>query len=143
MVLVNALVSRVCDGWNVERRGQPDQICERIGVQLPHHLTSVCFHSDLADAEFGCHLFVQQTGNDQSHDLSLADTECQVTFAKSLSFCFLMTRRLTALDGLPDGIQQHVVAEWFGQELHCSGLHRPDGGWHVPMTCDEDDRHVC
>src|SRR3979411_3288575 len=103
MVLIDTLVSAVCDERNVERRGQPDQICERIGVQLSHHLTSVCFHSDLADAEFGCYLFFQQAGHDQRHDLSLADAECQVTFAKCPSYCILITRRLTALDGVPDG----------------------------------------
>jgi hypothetical protein len=46
------------------------------------------------------------------------------------------------LDRLPDGIQQHVIAEWLGQELYCTSLHRLHRGRHVAITGDEDDRHV-
>jgi hypothetical protein len=30
---------------------------------------------------------------------------------------------LAALDGVPDGAQQHLVAKWLGQELDNSRLH--------------------
>ncbi len=49
---------------------------------------------------------------------------------------------LAALDGVPDGAQQHVVAEWLRQELDSSRLHRLDRHRHVAVTRDEDDRHV-
>src|SRR2546423_15629874 len=48
-----------------------------------------------------------------------------------------------ALDGLTDGIPQHLIAERLGQELHRASLHRLHGGRHVAITGDEDDRHVC
>src|SRR5215470_18436696 len=48
-----------------------------------------------------------------------------------------------ALDGLTDGSQQHVVAEWLSQELHCPSLHCLHRGRHVAITGDEDDRHIC
>ena len=49
---------------------------------------------------------------------------------------------LAALDGVPDGAQQHLVAEWLGQELDRSRLHGLDRHRHVAVTGDEDDRHV-
>ena len=43
---------------------------------------------------------------------------------------------------LPDGAQQHVVAEWLRQELDRSRLHGLDRHRHVAVARDEDDRHV-
>jgi len=36
------------------------QLCNRIGFHLLHHLTSVCFHSDLTDAELTADLFTSE-----------------------------------------------------------------------------------
>jgi len=47
----------------------------RVGPHLLHHLASVCLHRDLADAEVAADLFIQQTGDDQRHDLALARSE--------------------------------------------------------------------
>src|SRR5215207_7742356 len=46
-----------------------------------------------------------------------------------------------ALNGLPDGALQYVIAERLGQKLHCAGLHRLDRGRHVAVARNEDDRH--
>ena len=63
--------------------------------------------------------------------------------SKDTQFGLVSKRNAAALDGLTDGSQQHVIAEWLGQELHCPGLHRLDRGRNVAITSDEDDRHVC
>ena len=34
-------------------------------------------------------------------------------------FGLVSKRSAAALDGVTDGIQQHITAEWLGQELHC------------------------
>src|ERR1700688_2509065 len=49
---------------------------------------------------------------------------------------------LAALDGVPDRVQQHVVAEWLRQELDSARLHGLHRHRHVTVTGDEDDRHV-
>ena len=49
---------------------------------------------------------------------------------------------MAALEGVPDGAQQHVVAERLRQELDGSRLHGLDRHRHVAVTRDEDDRHV-
>src|SRR5215471_10661361 len=41
--------------------GHFHQICERVGLHFLHHLTSVCLHCDLADAQLAADLLVQQT----------------------------------------------------------------------------------
>jgi hypothetical protein len=40
-----------------------------------HHPTSVCLHSDLADAELKINLLIQHTADNQRHDLSFAPAE--------------------------------------------------------------------
>src|SRR5712664_2500443 len=49
---------------------------------------------------------------------------------------------LAALDGVSDGTQQHVIAEWLRQELDSARLHGLDGHRYVTVTRNEDDRHV-
>src|SRR5271168_4432285 len=48
-----------CDA---EACGHVDQIGERGGLHLPHHLAAVRLHGDLADAELAAHLLVHQAG---------------------------------------------------------------------------------
>ncbi len=48
----------------------------------------------------------------------------------------------TAFDGVLDGVQKQVVAEWLCQELDCSCLHGLDRHRDVTVSCDENDRHV-
>ena len=43
---------------------------------------------------------------------------------------FVIKRGLTAFDGLPDGVQQHVVAKWFREKL--------DGARLIPSPYDGD-----
>ena len=54
----------------------------------------------------------------------------------------MIKRGVTARNGLTDGAQQHVVAEWLRQELDSSRLHSLDCHGHVTVTRDENDRHV-
>ena len=63
---------RNCD---VEFLGHFHQICDRVGLHLLHHLTSVCFDCFFADAELASDLFVQEAGNHQRHDLSFPWSE--------------------------------------------------------------------
>ena len=55
---------------------------------------------------------------------------------------FVIKRGLTAFDGLPDGVQQHVVAKWFREKLDGARLNGPDSHRHVTVTGDEDYGHI-
>src|ERR1700732_1277591 len=49
---------------------------------------------------------------------------------------------LAPLDGVPDRVQQHVVAEWLGQKFHSARLHGLYRHGHIAVACDEYDWHV-
>jgi hypothetical protein len=133
-VSFDTFVSHVRDERDVERCGHPHQVRQRIDLHLAHHLASVGLHRDLADAELDSDLFIQEAGDDQCHDLPFARGERGVTVPKCSYFRPVSKRGLAALDGLLDGIQQRIVPEWLGQELHRAGLHRLHGGRHVAVT---------
>src|SRR5262249_15513948 len=41
-----------------------------------------------------------------------------------------------------DRVQQILIPEWLGEELHGSGFHRSDRHWNISMGRDEDDGNV-
>src|SRR5947207_204404 len=126
----------------VEFRGHIHQVRQRASLHLSHHLAPVGFHGDLADAELTGDLFIQPSGDDQCHDLPLAVRERRVVVPQRPYLRFMTQCPLAALDGVADGVQQHVVAEWLGQELHGACLHGLHRHWHVTVARDEDDWHV-
>jgi len=50
--------------------------------------------------------------------------------------------RRTALDGVADGGQEHVVVEWLGQEFDRSCLHGLDRHGNIAMARDENDGRI-
>src|SRR5881396_2323219 len=125
-----------------EPRGHFHQVGERIGLHLLHHLAAVGFYRDFADAELATDLLVQPAGDHQVHDLPFAMGEGRVTLSDCPYLRLAIQGSPAALDGLADGAQQDVVAEWLRQELDSSPLHRLDRHRHVSVACDEDDGHI-
>jgi hypothetical protein len=103
---------------------------------------SVCLYRDFAYAEFPTDLFIQQAGGYQGHDLPLTICERRVTVPERPYLRLTTKCGLAALDGVSDGTQQHIVAEWLRQELDSARFHGLDGHWYVTVTGNEDDRHV-
>jgi len=62
-------------GLGAEFRRHVHQVGEGGSLHLSHHVASMCLHRYLADAELATHLFVQQAGDHQRHDLPFATTE--------------------------------------------------------------------
>jgi hypothetical protein len=102
----------------------------------------VCLYRDLADVELATDLFIQQSGGDKRHDLAFARRERRVTVPERPYLHLATTCGPAALDGVSDGTQQRIIAEWLRQELDSARLHGLDGHWYVTVTCYEDDRHV-
>src|SRR5437660_8021021 len=127
---------------DTEPCGHPYQIGERGSLHLPHHLPSVRLDGDLADAELGADLLVQQPGNYKRHHFALARAQGQVAFPQRPCLCLVAKRSAAAIDGLPNGAEQHIVLERLRQDLDGSGPHRPDGHRDVAVASDEDDRAV-
>ena len=118
------------------------ELGKRAGLHLSHHLSSMRLHGDLADFKLAAYLFVQHAGDYQRHDLPFARGERGVAILKHPHFRLLTERHATALNGIPDGAQQRVVTEWFGQELDRAGFHCLDRRRHITVTGDKDNRHV-
>src|SRR5580704_12432534 len=76
------------------------EVYERAGLHFPHHLTSVGFHRDLADAQFEADLFVQEATDDQTQDFPFAATKCCVTIPQRLDLRLNSKCSLTTLYGL-------------------------------------------
>src|SRR5689334_17808797 len=125
-----------------EPRGHFHQVGERVGLHLLHDLAAVRFYRDFADAELATDLLVQPARDHQVHDLPFATGEGRVTVSDGPYLRLAIQGRAAALDGLPDGAQEHVVPEWLRQELDGSRLHGPHRHGHVAMARDEDDRHM-
>src|SRR3989441_7978204 len=125
-----------------ESRGHCHQIGERVSLHLSHHLTSVGLYRDLADVELATDLFIQQAGGYQGHDLPFARSERLVTVPEGPYLRLATKCGLAALDGVSDGTQQNVIADWLRQELDSARFHGLDGHWYVTVTRNEDDWHV-
>src|SRR3954465_12020541 len=82
----------------VQSRTHLDQVGEGVRLHLSHHLASVCLDGDLTDPELAGDLLVQQSGDDQGHDLALAVAELGVAVAESLQLCLPAERSPTPLD---------------------------------------------
>src|SRR5580704_6180592 len=136
------VVSAVRCPCEAESRGHSHQVSQRAGLHFSHHLPTVSLHGDLADAELATDLLIQQAGDDQRHDFPFAAAERRVTIPQRPYLRLVSKCSLAALDGVPDGAQQHVVPEWLRQELDSSCLHGLDRRRHVAVARDEDNRHV-
>src|ERR1700740_2896109 len=89
------------------------QVCNRVGLHLLHHLASVRLHCDLADAELATDLLIQQTGDDQRHDLPFARSKCCVTAPELLHLRIRSESEPASFQSLPNRRQQYFVIEWF------------------------------
>src|SRR6202022_4250477 len=78
----------------------------------------------------------------QRHHLPFARSERRVTVPERPYLRLATKCDLAALDGVSDGTQQHIIAEWLSQELDSARLHCLDGHRYVTVTRNEDDRHV-
>src|SRR4029450_10447835 len=94
------------------------------------------------DADIAGNLFIEATGRDQEHDLSLTGAER----VEALSECTqgLITRptgTITSKAGVA-GMEEGLIPERVGEELDGTALHRSHGHRNVAVRCDEDDREL-
>src|SRR5215831_12977526 len=102
----------------------------------------MCFHRNLADAEFATHLLVQKSPDHQRHHLLFARAKRRVTIAEFLQLCVFIQSKAAALKGLPESAQQRVSCERLGQEFDCTRFHRLDSRGDVAVARNEDDRDM-
>src|ERR1700676_3006753 len=99
-------------------------------------------HRDFADSQRKSYLLIEHAGGDQPHDLTLAFAQGLVAFSQLGGVTPLTARCTVTIQSLVDGIQQVLVQERLGQELHRTGFHGLYGHRDISVTGDEDDRNL-
>jgi hypothetical protein len=85
-------------------------------------------------------LLVEETSDDQLHHVPLAGGQGVIPLAQLGQCRPLVPPHTVTLQCLLDGIEEILVAEGLGQELHRPGFHGPHGHGDVPIAREEDDR---
>src|SRR5579864_8121964 len=98
-------------------------------------------HGDFAGSEIKSYLLIEHARNHQAHDLALACGKRLVALSQLGELTLLLARRPVALQSLLDSVQQVLVAERLGQELHRAGFHGIHRHRDISMTGYEDDRN--
>src|SRR2546427_10269816 len=80
--------------------------------------------------------------NHQAHDLALACGQRLVALSQLGKLTLLLARHPVAIQSLVDRIQQVLVPEGLGQELHRTGFHGLHRHRNISMPGDEDDRNL-
>src|ERR1700730_3749851 len=107
-----------------------------------HHMAAMDLHGNFAGPEFRSYLFIKHAGNHQDHHFALAHGECRVAFSHLSELTLVLTCETVAIQCLMDGIQQVLVAEGFGQELHGTGFHGSHCHGNIRVPGDEDDGNL-
>ena len=127
----------------LESCGHPHEIGQRIGFHLPHHLTALGFHGNLARAELAADLLVQQAGHHETHHLALTRRERLVAAAERLQFHVVVPRGFASL-GSPAASPLKISSSATGlvRKSTAPAIHRLHRHPNVDAAGDEDDGHV-
>src|SRR2546427_5252854 len=98
-------------------------------------------HGDFTGPKVISDLLIEHARNYQSHDLALACGQRRVAVSQLAKLTLLLARHTVAVQSLVDRIQQVLVPEGLGKELHRTGFHGLHRHWNVSMTGDKDDRN--
>ena len=99
-------------------------------------------HRGFGDAHIAGNLFVEATGRDLDHDLTLAGAERFETLPERTQGPIALPTGTIASEAGLDRVEKLLITERFCEELYGTALHRLHGHRDVGMRCDEDDRHL-
>src|SRR5467141_2612690 len=102
-------------------------------------MAAMDLHGDFAGPQLKSDLLIEHSRNYQGHNLTLACSQSRVALSQFGKTTLLLARHTVAIQSLANRIQQVLVLERLGQELHGTGFH----GFHrhrdISVTGDEDD----
>src|SRR5713226_5154110 len=99
-------------------------------------------HGDFAGPELRSYLLIEHARNHQAHDLALACGQRLEALSQLGKLTLPLARHPVAIQSLVDRIQQVLVPEGLGQELHGTGFHGPHRHRNITMPGDEDDGNL-
>ena len=102
-------------------------------------MSALNLHRNFARSEFKSDLFVKHAGNHQTHHLALARGQRLIALLQFGKLPLLVARDPVAIEGLLNSVQQILIDEWLGQELHRARF----DGFHchrnIAMSGNKDD----
>src|SRR2546425_1272829 len=133
-------------GWptpgrgNSEARGAPDQIGQRPGLHLLHHVPTLFLDGGFAGSQLPGDLLVEQTGDGGGHHVPLARSQRVIPATKLGELQPLRARHAIARDRVANGIEQVLLPKRLREKLDCTGLHGSNRHGNVAVPGEEDDR---
>ena len=99
-------------------------------------------HRRFGNADIVGNLFVQATGRDMDHDLTLAGAERFETRPERMQGPIILATGAIASEAGLDRVEEILITERFCEELYGTALHRLYGHRDVAMRRDENDRQL-
>src|SRR5437879_13057490 len=133
-------------GWptpsrgNSEARGAPDQIGQRPGLHLLHHVPTLFLDGGFAGSQLPGGLLVQQTGDGGAHHVPLARGQQVIPATKLGELQPLRARHAITIDRLADGIEEVLLAKRLREKLDRAGFPGPDRHGDITVPGEKDDR---
>jgi hypothetical protein len=115
-VLLLGIGALLLGGRDPQFLSHPDQLRQRLGLHLVHDLMAMELDRDLARAELGGDLLVEQSRHDQSHHFALARCELFIPLTQLCQSRPLLARRAVPVKRLRDGVEQVLIEERKGSE---------------------------
>ena len=114
------------------------QVSEAGRAHSFHNAMPVNLDRVFAEPQLGGGLLIEPAGDDAGHDLALPRRELRHPAAYFAHFGPSHPGGGIALQRLPDGVQQILVTEGFGQKVDCALFHGLDGHRDIAMRRNED-----
>ena len=118
------------------------QVGEGIRFHFLHDPPAVRLYRDFADTQFRANLFIEQTGDNQGHDLPFSKSQRCVAVPKIAHRHFAVQCHAAAFEAFAYHPEQHFIADRLDQEIDSPGFHRFYRRWNISVAGNEDDRHL-
>src|ERR1700674_2756354 len=105
-------------------------------------MTPIDLHGYLAHIEFRRDLLVEQAASNERQDLTLPCRQAGVSRLKVRESGGVLPTHSVRIDPDPNGVEQVLISEGFGQEFYGTCPHRAHGHGNVPVVAYENDRDV-
>src|SRR5260370_17231265 len=86
-------------------------------------MAAMDIHGDFACPQLTSDLLIEHSRNYQGHNLTFACSQSRVALSQFGKVTLLLARHTVAIQSLADRIQQVLVLESLGQELHATPFH--------------------
>ena len=122
--------------------GHPDELSQRSRPHFLHDVAAMDLDRLFCSLQFVGDLFVEHPEYNPFHYFALARCERLIARAQICKLCALLARCPIGINCAPNGVQELLFAEGFGEEFNRTGFHRLNGHRNISVSGKEDDRDL-